>query len=279
MRWLSTIQQKTPHKKTQQTKAGGGWFDWIDSSPRTYVEQARMTILGGAHESFLFVFGGLLSPNGAPDISALTQNIPELQTVAAEVEKREIKGVAAYKPPNSHGGCVADPDESRQCGGEIYVFDFVGMLGIPLVPLREFPDPAKFPSAFFSIHSLKDPHIVLKLSLYIDSGNPTIITDGLQQQLQQEINFNVSNVFVLRVKGSPATLLSDPPANYQELRNSVISPLNLTFKAPVNVSFFPFTDGSYVVDNFNEYAVTVSVGQNVFGVPARGWNYFWKNSA
>ena len=34
------------------------------------------------------------------------------------------------------------------------MFDFVGMLGVPLVPCHEFP--ADAPAAFFSVHALKD---------------------------------------------------------------------------------------------------------------------------
>ncbi|MSU63054.1 MAG: hypothetical protein EXS31_11790 [Pedosphaera sp.] len=56
--------------------------------------------------------------------------------VAKEVRHREIIGLAAYKPLNSH------PENEKR------VFDFVGMLGLPLVPCHEFP--AKAPAAFFS---------------------------------------------------------------------------------------------------------------------------------
>ena len=49
----------------------------------------------------------------------------------------------AAKPPNS------------DAGKEQYVYDFVGMLGLPLVPTAKIDTDAR--AAFFPVHSLKDP--------------------------------------------------------------------------------------------------------------------------
>ena len=133
MRWLGGI---------GGPKCGGGWYDPYGTTERTYLEQARQTVLAGAHESLLFCYGALLKGTGPKNIEALRRNIPELLAVAGEVRRRKIVGVAAYKPANSH-----PEKESR-------VFDFVGMLGMPLVPCHEFP--ADAPAAFFSVHALKD---------------------------------------------------------------------------------------------------------------------------
>lgn len=62
-------------------------------------------------------------------------NIPELLEVAGQVHRRKIVGIAAYKLPNGH------PEKE---GG---VFDFVGKLGLPLVPCHQFP--TDVPAAFF----------------------------------------------------------------------------------------------------------------------------------
>jgi hypothetical protein len=50
LRWLGGI---------GGAKCGGGWYDWLGTTERTYIEQARQTILGGARESMLFCYGGL----------------------------------------------------------------------------------------------------------------------------------------------------------------------------------------------------------------------------
>ena len=158
-RWLGAV------GADRGTPVGGGWFDSLGTDPRTYVEQGRQTILGGARESFMFHYGGLQEGLNAEDVLALRQNQKELLAVAAEVGKRELIGIAAFKPVNSHGGCGAGWHNggaaSDKCAhsSEVQVFDFLGMLGLPVLPTATFPHGAK--SAFFSIHALKDPSFVM----------------------------------------------------------------------------------------------------------------------
>jgi hypothetical protein len=85
----------------------------------------------------------------------------ELLTVAEQVARRQVGGIAAYKPPNSH------PENERR------VYDFVGMIGLPLVPCHEFPTDAK--AAFLSIHAWKDPKLVEQFSAF----NAGVLTDRL----------------------------------------------------------------------------------------------------
>ncbi|HEX4121126.1 MAG TPA: hypothetical protein VH619_10955, partial [Verrucomicrobiae bacterium] len=134
MRWLGGIGGE---------KCGGGWYDSLGTTEHTYVEQARQTILAGARESMLFHFGGLQDGLGAADIEALRTNLPELLAVAGALRGLEPVGIAAYKPANS-----SPLDEPR-------VFDFAGMIGLPLAPCHEFPTNA--PAAFLSTDALADP--------------------------------------------------------------------------------------------------------------------------
>ncbi len=85
MRWLGGI---------GGPKCGGGWFDWLGTTGRTYVEQARQTVLAGARESMLFCYGGLHRDSGPADIAALRDNMPELLAVAREVGRRRPEGIA-----------------------------------------------------------------------------------------------------------------------------------------------------------------------------------------
>jgi len=280
MRWLgqiqigeNTSQDKNSKKMSELSKAGGGWYDPFGTTPITYLEQARLTILGGARESFLFVYSSLLNSGGKMNVDMLVKNMPELLAVADQISDREILGVAAYKPPNSHGGCVANPANNIQCGGEIYVFDFLGMLGIPIHPTREFPSPKDFPSAIFSTHSLKDEDIVTKLTEYINSGNPTLVTDGLVTALTGKVKFDLPNVSILPVNGYPPSLIAYPPSTIPAVRSALLRPLNLSFSGVANVSYFPFTDGSWVVENFNNFDVEASVSGTTVPVPSRGWKY------
>jgi len=267
MRWLGGIGAE---------KCGGGWYDPFDTSTATYVEQARMTVLGGAKESFLFVYSALLNGEGLDDVNALYKVMPELIKISGDVRSRSITGVAAYKPPNSHGGCILDPQHSGQCKGETYVFDFVGMLGIPLVPTFEFPDVEKYSAAFFSTHALKDDNLVSKLQMWLAAQKPTLVTDKLKQILGTSINLDLPFVRVLPVNEYPPSLLTSPPVDLDMTRMALLKPLGLQFSAPVNTSFFPFTDGSWIVENFADKPVVATINGESVNVDGRGWVYKWK---
>jgi hypothetical protein len=184
MRWLGGI---------GGPKCGGGWYDPFGTTESTYLEQARQTILGGARESMLFCYGALQRDTGPKNIQALRANLPELLAMAKNVRGREIAGLAAYKPANSH------PESEPR------VFDFVGMLGLPLVPCHEFP--TKAPAAFFSIHALKDPKLAPQLKAFIQAGKPVLLTDGLAKALANSMDLTRPNVQIIAVKGQPKSLL------------------------------------------------------------------------
>lgn len=260
MRWLGGI---------GGAKCGGGWYDWLGTTESTYVEQARQTVLGGAQESLLFCYGGLQRDTGPNDVAALRAHLPELFAVAEEVKKRSIVGIAAYKPPNSH------PEKEPR------VFDFVGMLGLPLVPCHEFPTDA--PAAFFSVHALKDKDFAEKLSKFIALGKPVLLTDGLVQRLggqtdslTHKVNLTAPNVHVLSVKGDPQSLLQLSKEQLDALRAPLLRPLKTAFNAPNKVALYLFRDGSWVVENFNDAAVTVELNGKPLTVAARGWAQQWK---
>ena len=252
MRWLGGI---------GQAKCGGGWYDWLGTTEKTYVEQARQTILGGAKESMLFCYGGLQRDTGPKNVEALRANLPELLAVAAQVKKRSIIGVAAYKPANSH------PEK------EARVFDFVGMLGLPLVPCHEFP--ADAPAGFFSVHAMKDPKIVPNLKAFIAAGKLTLVTDGLAEALKGQIDLSAANVRVLEVKGNPKGLLAMGQPALDELRSTMLGKL-AQFKSPNQVGLYWFQDGSWVVENFNDAAVKLELNGKPLDVPARAWVMEWK---
>ncbi len=84
MRWLGDV---------GGDKTGGGWYDWLGTSPPYYVEQARQNyFLAGAKETLLFCYGGLNpaakstyppsipwpTDTGEVDTAALRANLPEL---------------------------------------------------------------------------------------------------------------------------------------------------------------------------------------------------------
>jgi hypothetical protein len=253
MRWLGGIGGE---------KCGGGWYDWLGTTERTYVEQARQTVLAGARESMLFCFGGLHRDTGPADVAALRANLPELLAVAREVRTREPVGLAAYKPPNSN------PQEERS------VFDFVGMLGLPLAPCHEFPTNA--PAAFLSAHAMADPDLVEELAQFIQTRRPLLLTDGLARRLVGRVNLLATNVYVLAVRAQPEALLLMPPARLDGLRAPLLHALQTTFQAPNRVALYLFTHGGWVVENFNDDPVEVVLNGQPISVSARGWRCHWE---
>lgn len=253
MRWLAGI---------GGPKCGGGWYDPYGTTERTYLEQARQTVLGGARESMLFCYSALLRDTGPKNVATLRQNIPELLAVAEQVGRRRIVGVAAYKPANSH------PAKERQ------VFDFAGMLGLPLVPCHEFP--ADAPAAFFSVHALKDPGLPRKLSAFIAAGKPVLITDGLAQRLAGKVGLDAPLVRILPVKGNPKSLLELPQAELDALRRAILPALGHSFRGPSRVALYLFADGSWVIENFRDEAAQVELDGTTRTVSPRGWLLHWK---
>jgi len=253
MRWLGGL---------GGAKCGGGWFDPYGTTPATYIEQARQTVLAGARESMLFCYGSLQSGTGPKNIEALRANIPELFDVAAKVAHRHPAGIAAYKPASSH------PDDEK------VVFDFVGMLGLPLLPCHEFP--ARSRAAFFSVHALKDPGFAAKLQAFIKAGKPVLLTDGLVKALAGKVNLQAPSVHILSVKGDPKALLKLGQAHLDPLRAAMLKPLRIDFRAPNKTGLYLFADGSHVVENFNDEPIQIQNNGKSETIPPRGWAAHWK---
>ena len=173
-----------------------------------------------------------------------------------------MTGIAAYKPPNSH------PENEPR------VFDFAGMLGLPLAPCHEFPGDA--PAAFFSLHALKDQELPRRLAAYVASNRPVIVTDGLARRLAGVVDWKAPLVRVLPVGGNPAALLALPQAEIDALRAPALAALSRVFRAPARVALYLFADGSHVLENFNDTQVLVELDGVSTAVPARAWRWSWK---
>ena len=235
MRWLGGI---------GGPKTGGGWFDPYGTSENTYVEQARQTVLADAREMLLFCYGSLLRETGPANVRKLRKEIPGLFKLAELVRNKPIKGVHAPKPPNS------DAD------GEMYVFDFVGMLGLPLVPTEEIRSDAK--AAFFAVHALKDPTFSDKLNKMLEAKKPVLITDSLAKRLKG-VNLEDENVTVLKVNGNPHNLLKLTRDELNSIRDKMMAPFGVRFDAPNRVALYLIGDNCLVVENFNDESIDVSL--------------------
>jgi hypothetical protein len=153
-RWLADIAGE---------KIGGAWFDHGDCAEHDFIDQAYTSVLAGAPELVFFNFGNVMA--GHPDHEKVIAQFEKLADLAAFVHKYPVTGVAAYKPPNSGPA------------GDMYIMDFLGMLGIPIVPVHKFPKDA--PVIFLPAQAAADPDMLEKINKARTRGTDLIFMTNL----------------------------------------------------------------------------------------------------
>jgi hypothetical protein len=242
MRWLGEI---------GGSKTGGGWFDPYGTTENTYVEQARQTVLADAREMLLFCYGSLLRDTGPANVEKLRTEIPGLFKLAAIVRDKPVKGIHAPKPPNS------DPyfGQDKQLNDQ-YVFDFVGMLGLPLVPTAELSTDAK--AAFVSVHFRKDEEFTRKLAMMAQANKPVLMTGNLSACIHAK-RPRGENLIVLQMNRNPRNLLKLTREQLRPIRDRMLAPFGMKFDAPNKVALYLIGEDCLIVENFNDEPVNVSV--------------------
>jgi hypothetical protein len=256
MRWLTDIGGE---------KTGGGWFDALGTTPKTYLEQARQTVLADAKEMMLFSYGGLnretneygqRKGTGVADIEALKAELPGLFELAKLIDNKPVKGVLAVKPANSDPHNHFDTTRVfRRRDADAYIYNFLGMLGLPLVPREKINMDAG--AAFFPIQALKDPDFHKKLEELLAKDIPILVTDGMAEHLENIDQYN--NLHVLNVNVDPRNILRMDPQELNSIRNQMLKPFGLKFDAPSMVSLYLMGDDILVIENFRDEAVTVEL--------------------
>jgi len=150
-------------------KMGGAWFDQGNTYPEVYLEQAFQSVLAGAPEIVLFGYTHERFTND--NTARLSDNLGYLFRVAKELDGVKRTGVMAYKPVNSDGG------------SENYVFDFIGMFGVPVLMTAEYPRDAR--SVLLTEHAAADRDIVKKMRETLSSGGTLLLSAGLIDELKQ----------------------------------------------------------------------------------------------
>lgn len=258
-RWLADV---------AGAKEGGGWFDSYGTDPTFYLDQAYVTVLAGAPEVMLFHYGELDSDKYRPQADALADHRQQLDILAKLVGNWD--GIAAYKPPSS------DP------GNEPYIFDQIGMLGIPLLPTAHFP--AKARAALFTAHALHDTDFVAELDKFLEGGGTAFVSESLAHRLNADPRLAPDNRISLEkdqllkrvsegsgrmiVFSDELARLSDVTAEDQitqvnpqtraalrELRTAVAEFVPTSLDAPPRVVVFPM-HSRVGIANFTELPVT-----------------------
>ncbi len=133
------------------------WFDYLDCDQRLFEHQGLTTALGQPPRTTLFCLGPPLLDERAPGLAKRTEELTELWTCAAEPW-----GVHVIKPPNSDGG------------GDLFIFDDLGMLGIPCVPSCRLD--AGMKSVILTGHAASDPKTLDMALDILNRGGQVIAT-------------------------------------------------------------------------------------------------------
>jgi hypothetical protein len=152
-RWISTIAGE---------KTGGAWFDHGDCDENDFIEQAYQSVLAGAKELLIFNLDSFVT--GHPGHHLLRQDFEKLSDLAKAIAENPVQGVSGYKPPNS------------DAGGDLYILDYIGMLGVSLVPDSKYPGDAKV--IFLPTQAASDNDILAKVERSLDNGSKIIMTAG-----------------------------------------------------------------------------------------------------
>lgn len=308
-------------KSLAKSKMAGAWFDHGDCDENDFIEQAWQSVLAGAQEIVLFNYFDFV--NGHKGHHLLRKDFPLLADLAKKVAGEPVSGVMAYKPPNS------------DAHGDLYIMDFIGMLGVPLIPVSQYPEDARV--IFLPTQAASDHEILTKIETSIARNATLIFTTGFlahakdgQQlaeiagvqwpieispitanqiivngkadsikygiNLESDIRLTSAEVRLTARKNSndlfflvareniltlnthtfsqedfdevgevllcprPLGLLEIPETLANTLRAAFVKPLGFDFNAPVRVSFQPFGESDYVIQNYNRKEIYIDLG-------------------
>ena len=162
----------------------GSWLDnyGMEGAANDYVAQVWQAVFAKAPEIILWCAGQLYPTTGpSSDIYPHFRDmLPEFDRVAGLL-KGASRGVPMYLPYGSTG--------------EYNIFGYLGMAGIPIDPVAQFPD--KNQNAIFTLHSLfnnSPDQLASQLLTSLRIGNDIFMTWGLWQKLQ---NTNFKNTLSL----------------------------------------------------------------------------------
>ncbi len=149
-------------------KVEAAWFDHIECTGQNFVDQAWQSVLAGAKELVFFNLIDVIQ--GHPGHEPFVKALPELQAAARRVRGKKLEGVAYYKPAGS------DPGDNR------YLMDYLGMLGIPVVPVSTYPSKSR--SVILGMQAAADPALMEKVKAHIKSGAKVAMTASLMEKVK-----------------------------------------------------------------------------------------------
>jgi hypothetical protein len=202
-------------------KFGGGWVDpGQRQTLNRFAEQLEDTLFARPKEITIWAWGELLESLRQADGSAKLTSV--LAAVAGDAYEKldsflgklgNPYGVASYKPYHS--------------SGEMYLHNYVGMIGIPMDLYPEFPEDRD--TILLTEHAKFDPQIVDKISKHLNANKTVVITTGLLKALQGkgiekvvEVEYTgrtvIANRFTFR------RIMDEEPANNYYSQSDIVLP-------------------------------------------------------
>jgi hypothetical protein len=240
-------------------KVDAAWFDHIECTAQNFVDQAYASVLAGAPELIFFSLFEVVQ--GHPGHEAFLKALPQLRDTARRLRGRKADGVFYYKPANSEAG------ENR------FLADYLGMLGLPVVPVAHYPVEAK--SVFLGAAAADDPELATKVKASLSRGARVAATreliartgpmDGVQvldnMRTFNEQDYRDSNEWLLPPK--ELALVDMGVAEVDKLRQS----LGVEVSGPTRVGCFQFgRDVAFY--SFRDDDVVMRLGRREVRVPA-----------
>ena len=137
---------------------GGGWFDPFDCDRiDTYLEQVYLTAFAKPKEIMMFCWPALAGNRRATPLGFMYS---KLDAIVGQLG--EPVGLKTYIPFNSQG--------------EDHLEDFLGMIGVPMEPVCEFPSDCE--KLLLTASALKDEKIIEKIEAFVRHGGNAIVTSG-----------------------------------------------------------------------------------------------------
>ncbi len=202
-------------------KFGGGWVDpGQRQTLNRYTEQLEDTLFARPKEITLWSYGNALETlrqaDGTTKLTSVLyadagDTFEKLDAFLGKLGKPY--GVAGYKPYSS--------------SGEMYLHNYVGMIGVPMDLYPEFPDDRG--TVFLTEAAKFDPAIVNKILKHLNDDKTVVITTGLLKALQGK---GIEKVVEVEYTGRKALVdnftfrrvMDEEPANVYHSDSEILIP-------------------------------------------------------
>ncbi|MDR0248886.1 MAG: hypothetical protein LBI44_04420 [Oscillospiraceae bacterium] len=180
---------------------GGGWYDLFECGLEDYVQQAYLTLFAKCRENMLFCLP-LLARYPAVYAAAAGAVYDDADGLMGRLGSPA--GVACYKPHNSQG--------------ERHLYDYLGMLGLPLDPYPYYPENAA--TVLLTASAAHDGRITEHIKGTLARGGDVFVTSGLYGALSGK---GIEDILPLAVTGGTAAAARFTNPGYGRNNTSFVS--------------------------------------------------------